>query len=105
MRAALAPVPHPFASSHRVARVPDLVPNFVPDSANMTVASAPERRLAWLYLGENERQGANHNPRVGGSSPSSGIVKSLHTRALVVVGCSTGCPPWARSAGARPPTL
>jgi len=50
-----------------------LVPNMVPDSADLTPARRPEPSRTWLYLGESERQGANHNPRVGGSSPSSGI--------------------------------
>ena len=56
--------------------VAELVPNLVPDSADLTLESAPERRLTWLYPARNERQGANHNPRVGGSSPSSGIRKA-----------------------------
>jgi hypothetical protein len=76
-------------ASRAVWRRQGLVPNLVPDSGNLTRASALEPPPTRLCIGRNERQGANHNPRVGGSSPSSGIRKALHSVAFVVLGCST----------------
>jgi hypothetical protein len=48
-------------------------PKPCPNSANLTPPSPelPPRNLN--KHGQHERRGANHNPRVGGSSPSSGI--------------------------------
>jgi hypothetical protein len=63
-------------------RIADLVPNLVPESAHRTQARPAELPTARPYLGGNVRQGANHNPRVGGSSPSSGIREALQDARL-----------------------
>ena len=52
------------------------VPNHVPDSANLTPPYPTKPDEASAYAAENERQRANHNPRVGGSSPSSGTTRA-----------------------------
>src|SRR4051794_12218523 len=51
------------------------VANRVPESADLTPAYSTEPDEPSLNASENERQRADHNPRVGGSSPSSGIAK------------------------------
>jgi hypothetical protein len=87
--------PHPVAARFRIVRgsdggamrrlAPGLVPNLVPDSADLTRGSPLKPRLDPLFLGKNERLGANHNPRVGGSSPSSGMRESPAKRGAFVV--------------------
>jgi hypothetical protein len=52
------------------------VPNYVPESANLIPPYPTKPDEASLNATESERQRANHNPRVGGSSPSSGTVKA-----------------------------
>jgi hypothetical protein len=49
------------------------VPNHVPNPANLTAPYPAEPAEASLNRAESKRQRANHNSRVGGSSPSSGI--------------------------------
>jgi hypothetical protein len=56
-----------------VQTVPIRVPNGVPNPADLTAPYPTEPDEASLNAAEDERQRANHNPRVGGSSPSSGI--------------------------------
>ena len=41
-----------------------MVPDSVPDSADMTVRRPGQRGVTWLYLGEHERQGANRESTV-----------------------------------------
>jgi hypothetical protein len=52
------------------------VPNHVPESADLTPAYSVKPNEASLNATGSERQRANHNPRVGGSSPSSGTTKA-----------------------------
>jgi hypothetical protein len=59
---------------------PDRVPNRVPDYADLTWPYPTQLDEASLDRTESERQRANHNPRVGGSSPSSGITNAPHMR-------------------------
>ena len=66
------------------------VPNHVPDSANLTPPYPTKPDEASAYAAENERQRANHNPRVGGSSPSSGIREAPQMRSFCVLGRSRG---------------
>ncbi len=53
------------------------VPNFVPESANMTLDNRTQEDEKGLYTAKAVLQAANHNPRVGGSSPSSGTAQCL----------------------------
>ena len=53
-----------------------MVPNLVSDSANMTRASPTRPRRLWLYRADPGISASDHNPRVGGSSPSSGIAQN-----------------------------
>ena len=59
---------------------PDRVPNGVPDFADLTRPYPTQLDEAGLDRTESERRRANHNPRVGGSSPSSGITEAPLTR-------------------------
>jgi hypothetical protein len=51
----------------------NFVPNFVPGSAIMTRANPSSLDLTPRKTGQLWLQAPNHNPRVGGSSPSSGM--------------------------------
>jgi hypothetical protein len=58
---------------------PDHVASHVPDPADLIPSYPTEPDEVSLKATENERQRANHNPRVGGSSPSSGIEEAAPT--------------------------
>jgi hypothetical protein len=57
-------------------RYEDRVPNDVPNPADLTRPYPAKPDEASLNAVESERQRANHNPLVGGSSPSSGMTKA-----------------------------
>ena len=59
------------------------VPNRVPESADPSSPYSTESDEASLNAIQDERQRANHNPRVGGSSPSSGITKTPQTQGFL----------------------
>jgi hypothetical protein len=54
------------------------VPDHVPNPANLVPPYPSEPHEASLNPAVNKRERANHNPRVGGSSPSSGIREAPH---------------------------
>jgi hypothetical protein len=67
------------------------VPNHVPDPVDLTPSYSDEPDEASLKRRENERQRANHNPRVGGSSPSSGIKEAPQMGVSAVLGLTGVC--------------
>src|ERR1700686_1288358 len=66
-----------------------LVPILVPDSANMTPVYLNHSHAIWLYRAKSEPSVTDHNPRVGGSSPSSGTPH-------LALECGFGASLWGR---------
>jgi hypothetical protein len=56
------------------------VPKFVPDSANMTPSTQSNPLLRLPKTGQLDLQQANHDPRGGRSSPSSGTAMLIDER-------------------------